>query len=221
MKKAMLFLPLLLFIAGCSSEYSEGLTKASQAFKLMTAKEKQIYDLVYDNWGHEKLKHLREGIRNSREEKPVEESVPFEYLGDIIKTIETVQMISKDTWSSVQLKRYNLSRFSVIDPRWYRSITDNVKVAVRPKTLGASLTASFSKAKSQLLNKQLEIDVRDLIAIEEYEELRHEMRGCPEAIDILQSIVNSGRPLTIADRDVITRMILYCKARVLIEYLKE
>lgn len=209
---AILGLLVLFFTTGCI--YTEGDVKANKAFKLMTTKEKQIHDLVMEEWGENMLLHLRDGVR-TRSMKPDEGAIPFCNLAEIVKTINNNQMIVKESWPTTKRQCRNNARFEGINPEWYNQITSATKSR---RNLSYRAPNSYSSGADPETG---EVNYVELITIEEYDELKFEVRGCPEAITLLRKIVNEGRPLTIMDRDAIMERALYCKAASLSEYLED
>jgi hypothetical protein len=190
-----------LLVFGCGALYEESDDLISKTWDLMTVKEKQIYDLVEDQWGKSVLKQLRESVR-TRLQKPSEEDVPFSTMGDIIRTIEKVQLIIKSDWSTDTIKSYNNAKFSAIDPAWYYSVIAKTKDKTENKIKDVQITP-FSKPKVQHMTQHSgdNVDFSQLIAVEEYGNLKWQMRDCLSAKQLLNDIISQGRPLTVADRE--------------------
>ena len=210
-----------LLVLGCGALYEESDDLISKTWDLMTVKEKQIYDLVEDKWGKSVLKQLRESVRN-RLQKPSEEDVPFSTMGDIIRTIEKVQLITECSWNTSKIESHNNAKFSTIDPAWYYSIIAKTKDKAENKIKDVQIT-SFSKPKVQPMTQYSgdNTDSSQLIDVEEYGNLKWQMRDCLSAKQLLNDIISQGRPLTVADREQILRRVLYCEAISLDDSLKE
>ena len=182
---------------GCE-EPQEGSKKEREALEKMTVQERQLYDAAYKAWSKKNLFHIREALRN-RPAKPFEDSIPFIDMVKVIKNTNDIEMVPDSSWSDNDKKRYLNATFSKIDQQWYCTYIDPSKAPELQSTLKTepgkiTEKSVFEEPKIISPNKQQKT-VR-YISIEEYEEIKWEIKDCQSAKMLLNKIASTGRPLT-------------------------
>lgn len=197
--------------------YEEGDETAAQAFAMMTAQEKILYDAVEKQWNQKKLLPIRNAVR-ARKVKPLETEVPFKDLAPIIEKTNSVIMVMDSNWGEDTRAKKEKAKWNSIDPDWYRKIlgyvgkTETAKKQNRVVRAIKSIESSTKPAPPKNPVATAIINVDDLIPLDEYEELRYMMRDCPEAKTLYDKIVGRAVPLTYNDRNKLYEKVLVCEA---------
>ncbi len=107
----------LLLLTGCD-EYEEGDKEANKAFDLMTVQEKIFYDAVEKEWSPSRLIAIRDSVR-TRESAPLELTIPFIDIANVIKTNNDITLKVPDNWQTDSKNRAILARWDRIEGSWY------------------------------------------------------------------------------------------------------
>ena len=214
-KYIMIALSLLMALSLYSCIYEEGDEVAAQAFAMMTAQEKILYDAVEKQWNQKKLLPIRNAVR-ARKVRPDDNSFPFKDIASVIEKINTVTMVMDSNWSEDTITKKEKAKFNSVDPTWYRKLLgETIKPQKKTRIAKAipskkSYSGKPSPPKNPIATR---VDNDDLLPLEEYEELRFLMKRCQEAKDIFNIMVTRGSPLTYDDRNEIYEKLLICEAR--------
>lgn len=227
----------LLFLVGCDS-YSEGDQKAGEAFEKMTTVEKGMYDVVEAEWGESRLEGIRGAIWN-REVKPLEETVPFIDIANIIKANNDMTLKVKKDWRTDTKNAAINARWDRLDNVWYIKIINALGLKanqIKRQELFEELEDTPPQPET-IVNNEVVIqpeltddeywdreerlqDSGHYIEVDDYDDLYYELRGCQPAIDEFSRIIDL-RLITVADRELLIKLAITCKAKQIEEKLND
>jgi len=218
---ALLLIALALGSVSCV--YTEGDNVAKQAFTLMSAKERVIYDQVESEWGEAALVRLREAVRQ-RQVKANETSLPFIDVKDVVVLINDTTLTlekhprSKQLDSDEKTKALN-NKFDRLAPEWYAKLTNRppakVLVAEKPEPQVQEGKGVVIK-QTTVVPDPSPVDEGDLASGEDLSRFKTDIILCPDLAEFVASKVDVGKPVLKADLPKMERISAICKAKMLL-----
>lgn len=218
-------------LSGCDN-YDEGDQKAAQSFEKMTIVEKGLYDAVEDVWGQSYLVNVRQAVF-AREVKPLEESIPFIDIANVIKSNNDITLKVEEHWSTDNKNKSIKNRWDRLDGKWYLQIvnklglreSDIVKQDFIIDEVIPDKPSKDDKDKPVVIPDIKRVIERptinttsirydtgnDIISMNEYDDLYYDLRGCEPAIERYNEIIRS-RLVTNNDKEYLIELSIKCKA---------
>ena len=223
----MIAIPTILFTA-CGSDFDEGDDVAAQRFEKFTSQEKTIYKAVQDVWGQRLLKYVREAV-GKREARPAEDMLPFKDIANVIKSNNSASLKLDSTWKASTKNKYIKGRWDRVDEKWYRDlmlsmgVTEVIKQDLVPEPVEevipdtkeeSSLEPHIYGDQPYVVEQNNEVKIinsKDIISINDYDDLYFNIKKCPSAIKYYNKVIEE-RLITHEDIVILTQLATKCKA---------
>lgn len=213
---------IILLLAACE-KYDEGDEKANQSFEKMTVVEKGMYDAVENAWDQSFLANVRQAV-SKREVKPLENSIPFIDIANVIKSNNDLTLKINDNWLTETKNKAINGRWDRIDDEWYVKIVNKLglketdiqrqELVIEPKVKEKSevevpdINKPVIEEPPPLNIKKME---RDILLLTDYDDLYYDLKYCQPAIDKYNQIIEE-RLITLGDKELLIQMAIKCKA---------
>lgn len=216
----------LLFLSGCDY-YDEGDVIAEESFSKMNMSEKSMYDAVEEEWGQSRLLNIRKAVA-TREATPLESSIPFIDIANVIKSNNDLTLKVDDAWRTDAKNDAIAARWDRLDNKWYLKIIqklgmkeDDIQlqefvveevIPDKPPIVTEILDDNDYDSTNETPEEKEYFDTRnDIILLEDYDDLYYSLRGCKPAIDKYGTMIEE-RLITKGDREWLLQIATKCKA---------